>query len=85
MPRHKKILHEQFLKKQDVFRFEEVRKTTKCLRSKKKGHYGRYICIFREKGKLYYALHFTIKSLDLIQVERKFIHVLIKDMIIFTF
>ena len=26
--------------------------------------------IFREKGKLYYALHFTIKSLDLIQVER---------------
>ena len=44
MPRHKKILHEQFLKKQDVFRFEEVRKTTKCLRSKKKGHYGRYIC-----------------------------------------
>lgn len=41
MPRHKKILHEQFLKKQDFFRFEEVRKTTKCLRSKKKGHYGR--------------------------------------------
>ena len=37
------------------------------------------------EGKLYYALHFTIKSLDLIQVERKFIHVLIKDMIIFTF
>ena len=46
MPRHKKILHEQFLKKQDFFRFEEVRKTTKCLRSKKKGHYGRYIHIY---------------------------------------
>lgn len=43
-----------------------------------------YIYIFREKRKLYYALHFIIKSLDLIQVERKFTHVLIKDMIIFT-
>ena len=46
-------------------------------------HTHRYIC-FGEKGKLYYALHFIIKSLDLIQVERKFTHVLIKDMILFT-
>ena len=46
MPRHKQILHEKSLKKQDFFRFDEVRKTPKCLRSKKEGYYGVYIYIY---------------------------------------